>query len=67
MSGGVEAEQKGVARKFVLDVLGRAGFQMASLLKGLLLLPIVARAFGATGYDLGTDPSQSQSRLSRLL
>jgi len=44
-------------RSFVKDVVGRAAFQVLSVVKGLVVLPLVARAYGASGYGIWTQIS----------
>jgi len=54
-------------RRFVGDVGVRAAFQGFNALKGLLLLPLIARLFGASGYGIWSQVTLTITLLAPLL
>jgi len=65
---GVARKEAGLGvRKFASDVAVRGLFQMLNALKGLLLLPLIAKLFGATGYGIWSQVTLTITLLAPLL
>lgn len=66
MAGDARDDGGTTGRKFAGDVLGRAVFQILSALKGLILLPLIAREYGVTGYGIWSQISITAALLGPL-
>lgn len=55
------------ARKFARDVLGRTLLQTLSALRGVILLPLLARAYGAAGYGVWSQVTLTAALVAPLV